>query len=77
MRPLFFSIAGEIEEQHQHPYSLKPILTMNFATLQDFFVILWSGNLDDTRMELLTFENEKQLTPLAFHGLDHGFLLSE
>jgi hypothetical protein len=41
---------------------------MNFATLSEFFVILWSGSLDDTSMELLTFADGKQLTPLPFHG---------
>jgi len=41
---------------------------MVYTSLEDFFMILWSGNLDDTRMELLTFVNGVQLDPLQFQG---------
>ena len=75
----FYSIHGDVENVYPIADSSNPILKMDFITLNDYFMILWSGSLDDTRMQLVTVEDGVELTPLNFHGLvpipylPHGF----
>lgn len=62
------SINGDIEEKTVHPHDLKPILQMQFDTLNDYTVVLWSGCLDETKMQLLTHRDGEAGVPLDFHG---------
>ncbi len=41
---------------------------MHFYSLQDFTVVLWSGSLDETKMQWLTTVDGVAATPLDFHG---------
>jgi len=64
----YFSISGEECDRHMNSDDLNPILKMDFATLKDYFMILWSGNLDDTRMELHTCSEGRMVKQVVFHG---------
>ena len=62
-------IHGDVENVYPIADGSNPILKMDFLTLNDYFMILWSGCLDDTRMQLVTVADGVELTPLNFHGL--------
>ncbi|CAL8088660.1 unnamed protein product [Orchesella dallaii] len=65
---VLFNINGDIEEKTVHPHELKPILHMYFDSLQDYTIVLWSGSLDETRMQWLTHIDGEAATPLEFDG---------
>lgn len=62
------SISGEIDERVPNPVDMDPILKMTYYSLTDYDMILWSGNLDKTGMQLLRFVDNVQVDTLHFHG---------
>ncbi|KAF2895446.1 hypothetical protein ILUMI_10727 [Ignelater luminosus] len=65
-----FDTRGNQEQLFHSPVDGKewPILLIEYYSLKEYFIIFWTGDLEDDKMMLYSYEETTQFDPLEFHS---------
>ncbi|XP_076230123.1 NACHT and WD repeat domain-containing protein 2 isoform X3 [Nomia melanderi] len=66
-----FDLRGNLLETHTNPEDSNkwPILHVDHSTLDEYRIVFWSGNIEDTSMMLHTYRKKGSLEPLSLHSV--------
>ncbi|XP_026300938.1 NACHT and WD repeat domain-containing protein 2 isoform X2 [Apis mellifera] len=66
-----FDLRGNLLDMHTNPEDSNkwPILSVEHTNLDEYRIVFWSGNIEDTNMLLHTYRKKRSLDPLYFHSV--------
>ncbi|XP_020292680.1 NACHT and WD repeat domain-containing protein 2 isoform X2 [Pseudomyrmex gracilis] len=66
-----FDLRGNLLDTHSNPEDSNkwPILYVGYTNLDHYWIVFWSGSIDDTRMLLHTYRKKISLDSFQFHSV--------